>query len=78
MLNAGVSSYGLDQVVLRAEKLLERYEPDVVVLGYVDDDIHRCQLSFYTAWKPCFDVEGGELAKGVRDEATTWLEAHPL
>ena len=31
------------------------------MLAYVDDDIHRCQLSFYTGWKPYFDIEQGEL-----------------
>ena len=61
VLNAGISSYGLDQVVLRTEALLERHDPDVVVLAYVDDDIHRCQLSFYTGWKPYFDIERGAL-----------------
>jgi hypothetical protein len=62
VLNGGISSYGLDQVVLRTEMLLEEYEPDVVVLAYADDDIQRCQLSFYTGWKPYFDIEQGALS----------------
>lgn len=61
VLNGGTSSYGLDQVVMRAEQLLVEHQPEVVVLAYIGDDIQRCQLSFYTTWKPYFDIADGEL-----------------
>ncbi len=62
VLNAGVFGYGLDQVVLRAEHLLERFSPEIVILSLVSGDINRCERSFsYHSWKPYFDVRDGQL-----------------
>jgi hypothetical protein len=41
VLNAGVSGYGLDQAVLRAERLLARHRVDWVVLTFIPDDVSR-------------------------------------
>ena len=63
-LNAGVGAYGIDQAVLRAEMLLDEYNPDVVILPFISDDISRTEYEFYPygrGWKPYFEVEDGVL-----------------
>jgi len=64
VLNAGVGAYGIDQAYLRAELLLEQYNPDVVILSFISDDINRTELSYYPyggGWKPYFEYEDGSL-----------------
>jgi hypothetical protein len=64
VLNAGVSAYGIDQAVLRAERLLEQYQPELVIVSYVTDDINRTEfdyLSYGGGWKPYFELVNGSL-----------------
>jgi hypothetical protein len=61
VLNAGVSAYGIDQAVLRAERLYPEYKPAVVVLSVVSDDVTRTALRFWNRWKPYFEVRDGRL-----------------
>ncbi len=62
VLNGGVSAYGFDQSVLRAERLLASRAVRGLVVALIRDDIRRCQLSAFCGWrKPWFDVEDGRL-----------------
>lgn len=64
VLNAGVGAYGIDQAFLRAELLLEKYDPDVVILSFISDDINRTEYSYYPygrGWKPYFQYRDGAL-----------------
>ena len=64
VLNAGVGAYGIDQAFLRAELLLDKYEPDVVILSFISDDINRTEYSYYPwgqGWKPYFEYQDGSL-----------------
>ena len=63
VLNAGVYAFGLDQSVLRAESLARTYEPDLVVLSFIADDVRRTQISVRadSASKPFFVVDGDGL-----------------
>ncbi|MBN1256308.1 MAG: hypothetical protein JXA52_01235 [Planctomycetes bacterium] len=62
VLNAGVFGYGLDQSILRAEGLLDKYNPDLLIIGMICDDINRCEMKIRTgASKPYFSFENGEL-----------------
>lgn len=61
VLNAGVFGYGLDQAVLRAEAILEKIDPAILIVGITPDDIARCEFSYRFAWKPYFDLVGGDL-----------------
>lgn len=55
VLNAGVTAYGFDQVVLRAEALVPELRPDLVVVCLVADDVNRCQYSYrWGSRKPWF------------------------
>ncbi len=64
VLNGGVSAYGIDQAVLRAEQLLEQHRPEVIILSFVADDINRMEFDFLTyggGWKPYFELVNGSL-----------------
>jgi hypothetical protein len=66
VLNGGVFGYGLDQSVLRAERLLERTGAPMLVVSFVADDVRRCEYAYRYAWKPWFEPEDGALAlRGV-------------
>lgn len=63
VLNAGVRGYGLDQMVLRAERLVPEFKPSTVVLAFIADDISRTALLVRDArGKPWFLPEGEGLA----------------
>jgi hypothetical protein len=63
VLNAGVRGYGLDQIVLRAERMVPDIKPSTVVLAFIADDISRTALSVRDAkGKPYFVPEGRGLA----------------
>ena len=63
VLNAGVRGYGLDQIVLRAERIVPEIKPSTVVLAFIADDILRTALAVRDAkGKPYFVPEGEGLA----------------
>ena len=63
VLNAGVSGYGFDQIVLRAEALAPVYRPGAIVVAFIADDIRRTEMRrMWSADKPYFDPEGDGLA----------------
>jgi hypothetical protein len=63
VLNAGVFGYGIDQSVLRAERVATQRRPRAVVLGFIPDDIDRSTMSIRTGVeKPYFELDArGEL-----------------
>ena len=63
VLNGGVRGYGLDQIVLRAERLVPELKPSTVVLAFIADDILRTALAVRDAkGKPWFVPDGDGLA----------------
>ena len=62
VLNAGVSGYGFDQIVLRAEQLAAKVKPSVIVVSFIADDIRRTEMRrLWSADKPYFVIEDGKL-----------------
>ncbi len=62
VLNAGVSSYGLDQTILRAEQLVSKYKPDILIVSLIFDDLDRCFQSVrHAVPKPYFLVKDNQL-----------------
>jgi lysophospholipase L1-like esterase len=60
--NGGVIAYGLDQIVLRSERLARELRPDALVLSFIADDLRRNELSRYVGFeKPYFAKEGNKL-----------------
>lgn len=62
VLNAGVSGYGFDQMVLRAGILAPVVHPSTIVVDFIADDLRRMEKSrLWSADKPYFAIEQGEL-----------------
>jgi hypothetical protein len=61
VVNLGVHGYGHDQMLLYLKEVGAAYEPDVVVLGFVHDDMERNRLAFRDFAKPRFELRGGRL-----------------
>lgn len=62
VVNAGVSGYAFDQMVLSAEQLVPKVKPLFVIASFTPGDIRRAELK--VAWnreKPFFTVEAGQL-----------------
>jgi len=66
VFNGGVFAYGLDQAVLRGEILARAYDPRLVILAAISDDISRAEYSYYWAWKPYFEfVENRLITRNI-------------
>ena len=62
VLNGGVSGYGFDQIVLRAEQLAERHKPSMIIVGFIADDIRRTEMRrLWGRNKPWFTLEAEKL-----------------
>jgi lysophospholipase L1-like esterase len=61
VLNFGVHGYGHDQMLLYLQEEGLRYHPDVVLLGFLSDDMERNLLAFRDYAKPRYVLEGGRL-----------------
>lgn len=62
VLNGGVSGYGLDQIVLRTERLIALHRPALVILSMIANDVQRTE--WRRLWwhdKPWFAFEEGRL-----------------
>ena len=77
VLNGGVSGYGFDQIVLRAESLAAAVQPSLIIVGFIADDILRTELKrLWWRDKPWFALERGQLVLNglpVRNRALSAL-----
>lgn len=62
VVNGGVFGYGFDQMTLRAERLLDRYDADPLIVSVLPEDVLRCEYAYRYSWKPYFAIEDGALA----------------
>ncbi len=66
VLNFGVHGYGHDQMLLLFREEGRRLQPDIVILGFVYDDIYRNLVGFRDFAKPRFVLESEDLVlRGV-------------
>ena len=65
VINFGVGGYGIDQILLHMEQHVVPYKPDVVVLGFVRDDMRRSMWSFRHHSKPILKLEDDLVIKNV-------------
>jgi len=64
VLNAGMSGYGIDQMVLRAEILVPEVKPAAIVMGFIADDVRRLEMKrVWGAEKPYFELVDGALVE---------------
>jgi hypothetical protein len=62
VINGGVGSYGLDQTLLQAEKIVRFLKPGAIVVGFSGDNVMNLDLS--RQWyvdKPYFELRDGAL-----------------
>ena len=77
VLNAGVSSSGLDQIVLHAEQIVPKYKPDILIVSIIYDDILRCrEVVRHGVPKPYFVIEGAQLK--LKNVPVPFKENKPL
>lgn len=61
VINLGVHGYGNDQQLLKLKKEGFQYQPDIVILGLVEDDFVRNRMFFRDYAKPFFEVKDDTL-----------------
>jgi hypothetical protein len=62
VVNLAVPGYGTDQQLIQLEREGRKYQPDIVLLGLVHNDLVANKFDeFHHMRKPFFRVEGGEL-----------------
>jgi hypothetical protein len=61
VINMGVHGYGHDQMLILLREEGVKYEPDIVILGFLPLDMSRNILEFRDFAKPRFVLRGGEL-----------------
>ncbi len=61
IINMGVHGYGHDQMLILFKEEGMKYEPDIVILGFLPLDMSRNLLDFRDFAKPRFVLEKGEL-----------------
>ena len=61
VINMGVHGYGHDQMLILLREEGVKYEPDIVILGFLPLDMSRNILDFRDFAKPRFVLKGGEL-----------------
>ena len=62
VVNAGVTGYGIDQTVLRAERAVAELKPAAMVIGFIPDDLRRAEMRrVWGTEKPYFTLEGNGL-----------------
>ena len=62
VVNAGVTAYGIDQTILRAERAAAELKPAAIVIGFIPDDLRRAEMRrVWGTEKPYFTLEGDQL-----------------
>jgi lysophospholipase L1-like esterase len=62
VVNGGVSGFGFDQIVLRAEALAPQIGPGAIVAAFIADDVRRTEMRrMWGAEKPYFAFDGDRL-----------------
>ena len=61
VINLAVHGYGNDQQLLKLLNEGVQYHPDIVVLGFLNDDINRNKISFRDFAKPYYVLENDSL-----------------
>ncbi len=62
--NLSVAGYGIDQMLITLREEIDRYKPDLVVVGAIADDLDRVVFGFRGFKKPRFDLIDDKLVLG--------------
>lgn len=61
VINMAVHGYGTDQMLLSLQHEGVKYHPDIVILGFIGQDMERNLLSFRDFAKPKYELVNGKL-----------------
>jgi len=61
VINLGVNGYGHDQMLLYLKEEGMKYHPDIVILGFLNDDRHRNLLNIRHFPKPRYELDQNKL-----------------
>lgn len=61
IMNLGVHGYGHDQMLLSLKELGNQYNPDFVILGFIEPDTKRNMVNFRDYAKPQFKLRNNKL-----------------
>jgi hypothetical protein len=62
VINAAAGAWGTDQIVMRAESMIDIAHPKILIIGFMWHDIGRAEYQInFGGQKPYFTVEAGEL-----------------
>jgi len=76
VVNAALPGFGLDQSVLRAERLAPIIAPDRIVVSFIPHDVRRCAMSIWSGHaKPWFDADSGRLRAHPMRRYALWRQA---
>ncbi len=76
VVNAALAGFGLDQSVLRAERLAPVVAPDRIIVSFIPHDVRRCAMSIWSGHaKPWFDVDADHLRPHPIGRYAMWRHA---
>ncbi len=61
VLNLAVGGYGTDQMALMLDMRIDEYNPDLVIIAFISDNLHRSTLRFRGYWKPRYVLDKDNL-----------------
>lgn len=61
VMNLGIHGYGHDQMLIFLKEEIIKYNPDIIILGFIHFDRRRNMLNFRDYAKPKFELDGKEL-----------------
>lgn len=74
VVNGGVNAFGLDQSVLRGERLSGIFRPDLLIVGFIPHNVARCELSWFLGHpKPYFELDGAGLRVHPPPAPSSWF-----
>lgn len=74
VVNGGVNAFGLDQSVLRGERLSGIFAPDLLIVGFIPHNVTRCEYAWFLGHpKPYFELDGAGLRVHPPPEPRSWF-----
>jgi len=74
VVNGGVNAFGLDQAVLRGERLTEIFSPDLLIVSFIPHNVVRCEYSYFLGHpKPYFELDGAGLRQHPPPVPRSWF-----
>jgi hypothetical protein len=78
VLNFGVTAYGMGQAYLRFERDVRKWNPKIVIFGFISDDLERTMRIYGFLAFPGWDIPFSKPRFIMRDGALTTLNVPPL